>query len=500
MLIVEGIKQALIISILSKGWSAALALLAVPFYLDFIGVEAYGIVGLFVNFSILIGFLDFGLGTTLTRELARQAVKTETLADRRDIVHTFEFTYALIALLIGVAVAAGSTAVAKYWVRPQTLTSTEIAQALILAGIALACQWPTNLYSAGLAGLQRQVQLGVATMLFSTIRILLTLTAVWWQSNLESFFLAQTFSAGMQTLGTRWLLWRCLTMSEHKPCLKLTIIKSSLRFASGITGITITSIILTQIDKVILSRVLNLTEFGVYVVASTFAAGLYVLISPMFSVIFPRFSTIIHEGDTVKLASLYHASSQVMALLVIPAAVIIALFSKQIAYIWTGDYEISLNISHILPFLIMGNAFNGLLNIPFSIQMAYGWTSLALGLNILYIFFLAPGIWLAALNYGATGAASLWLILNSLSFLFMPLLMHKKLIKKEMYKWYKYGAIIPLLTSFLFAIPCASFNLIGSKVESLVFIMLLWLTIVCLLILILPRTRYYFLTTASSIS
>ncbi len=63
----EGIRRALVISILSRGWAAALTLLAVPLYLRFIGVEAYGVVGLFTSFSILVGFLDLGLGATLTR-------------------------------------------------------------------------------------------------------------------------------------------------------------------------------------------------------------------------------------------------------------------------------------------------------------------------------------------------------------------------------------------------------------------------------------------------
>ncbi len=499
MLITEGAKRALIVSILSKGWAAALSLIAVPFYLRFIGVEAYGVVGLFVNFSILVGFLDLGLGATLTRELARLPVKAGTLAEGRDLTRTFEFIYGLIALLIGLLVVVGSTSVAEHWVQAQTLTSSVIARALALGGVALACQWPTNLYSAGLAGLHRQVQLGIATMLFATIRIFLTVAAVWWQPSLESFFWAQTISAIFQTLGIRWLLWRSLRLDEHKPCLRLSILNSSFRFAGGMTGIAITSIILTQTDKVILSRVLSLTDFGVYVVASTFSAGLYMLISPMFSVIFPRFSSLIHDDDSIKLADCYHTSSQVMALLVIPTAVVIALFSKELLYIWTGDYEISLNASLILSFLIMGNAFNGLLNLPFSMQMAYGWTSLALSLNILYIFFLVPGIWLASLNYGAAGGASVWLILNLLSFLLMPFLMHKKLIHGEMGNWYLYGSVIPLLVSFLVALPVFLFGVNGGKLEVLILIILLWLAIVFLLILILPKTRSHILVTASNI-
>lgn len=493
----EGLRRALLISILSRGWAAALALLAVPLYLRFIGVEAYGVVGLFTSFSILVGFLDLGLGATLTRELAKVSARTGTLADGRDVVRTFELAYAFIALLIGLIVIFCSVPVAQHWVQAQALDRPEIAQALALAGVALACQWPTNLYSAGLAGVNRQAQLGIAAMVFATFRVALTLAAVWWKPSLESFFWAQIVSTLLQTLGMRWLLWSRLALVGHQPRPHMSIIRSSFNFAGGMTGIAITSIILTQTDKVILSKVLNLADFGIYVVAGTLATGLYMLISPVFSVMYPRFSSLVHVGDTPKLIDLFHTSSQVMAALVIPVAMVVAVFAHEVLYLWTGDVHLSQQGAGILGFLILGNALNGLMNIPYAAQIAFGWTSLPLWLNFIFIATLVPTILWATINYGALGAAAVWLLLNLLCLLIVPQLMHRLVLRGEKVGWYLNTFFIPILVSVPLAMLFRVLPTGGPRWEVAFSIFMSWTMLSTALVFALPRTRRIALQQAS---
>jgi O-antigen/teichoic acid export membrane protein len=486
-----------LISIFSRGWAAALALLAVPLYLRLIGVEAYGVVGIFTSFSILVGFLDLGLGATLTRELAKVSARTGTLADGRDVVRTFELAYSFIALFVGLLVIVCSVPVAQHWVQARELDHSDIAQALALAGVALACQWPTNLYSAGLSGVHRQAQLGIATMVFATFRVALTLTAVWWTHSLESFFCAQIISMLLQTLGMRWLLWRTLVLVGHQPQPRMSIIRSSFNFAGGMTGIAITTIILTQTDKLILSKVLNLADFGIYVVAGTLATGLYMLISPMYSVMYPRFTSLVHASDTPKLIDLFHTSSQVMAALVIPVATVVAVFAHEILFLWTGNVHLSQQGAGILGFLIVGNALNGLMNVPYAIQIAFGWTSLPFWLNIIYIATLVPTILWATINYGAIGAAAVWLLLNFLCLLIVPKLMHRQVLRGEKFEWYLNAFLIPILVSVPLAMLFRVFP-IGTKWEVVFSIFMSWAMLSIALILALPRTRRIALQLASN--
>lgn len=486
----EDIRRALAVSILSRGWAAALALLAVPLYLRFLGVEAYGVVGLFTSFSILVGFLDLGLGATLTRELARLSGRRDVLPHGRDVTRTFELTYALVALLIGLVVIACSTPVAQHWIKVQALDRAEVAQALTLAGIALACQWPANLYSSGLAGLHRQALLGVATMVFATLRVLLTLAAVWWKPTLESFFWAQVISALLQTLGLRWLLWRALGVAGHRPSMRFAIIQSSLHFAGGMTGITITSIILTQTDKVILSNALSLSDFGIYVVAGTLATGLYILISPMFSVVYPRFAALLHEGDTTKVVDLYHTSSQALAAMVIPVAAVIAGFPAEILYVWTGDTSLAQQGAWILVFLIIGNACNGIMNVPYALQLASGWTKLAFWVNVGAIAVLVPAIWWAAINFGAVGGAAVWALLNLGYVVLTPQIMHRRLLPGEKIAWYGADVLLPVMACAAVLLVLQQISLEGtSRVFIALALFAYWMLAATATMLVLPRLR-----------
>ncbi len=491
----ELIGQSLGYSILAKGWGGLIALLAVPFYAKIIGIEAYGIVGLFTSFSILIGFLDFGLGTTLARELARVPAKKINLAESRDFLRTFEIVYLLVAFLIVVLVTLSSTPIAYHWVQHQELKQSEIVNALSLAGVCLACQWPTNLYTSGLIGIQKQIPLAIATIFFSTIRVLITLAFIWLEPSLQSFFLGQILSALIQTFAIRSLLWRNLAQTCHKPKFNFEIIKSTLRFAGGMTGITITSVILTQLDKAILSKTLSLSDFGLYALIGSLATGLYMLISPVFSVMFPRFSSLVHQGDYVKLAHLYQTSSQFMALLIFPVVFLFSVFAQHVLYVWTGNEDLALNGAWILAMLMIGNGCNGVMNMPYALQLAFGRTKLAFLVNLGTIIMLVPIIWWAAVHYGAVGGATVWALLNVTVILLIPNFIHLSLLPEEKRRWYRIAVMLPLIVNacafyLLHQMPISS----ASRINLALVLCIYWALTTIATLFFLPNLRKILLT------
>lgn len=91
-----------------------------------------------------------------------------------------------------------------------------------------------------------------------------------------------------------------------------------LGFAAGAGGITLFGVILTQMDKVVLSKVLPLDAFGYYVLAATVAGGLQLFIRPVYTAVFPRLSALVASEGEVAIAHAYHWGSQLMATLVAP--------------------------------------------------------------------------------------------------------------------------------------------------------------------------------------
>ena len=486
----ENIKRALAVSILARGWSAALGLLAVPIYLRSLGIEAYGVVGLFTSMSVLVGFLDLGLGATLIRELASLSSHDDDLPRSRDVTRTFELAYGMIAVLLCVLGLVTASPLAQHWIQIGELEQQDVSHALALASVALAVQWPSNLYSAGMAGRHLQTQLSLATTLFATLRVFITLMVVWSTPTLAGFFWAQIGAALLQTFGLRFLLWRSMADKRHQPAFRSSILRHSMRFAGGMTGIAITSIALTQADKLILSNALSLEEFGVYVVAGTLATGIYMLISPIFSIMYPRFSLLLQQQDNSKIVDLYHTSSQTLALLVIPVTAVVAGFSENVLYIWTGNTPLSVQGGWILSFLIIGNACNGIMNMPYALQLAAGWTRLSFWMNVGAIVVLAPAIWWAAIHHGAAGGAAVWALLNLGYIVLTPHIMHRRLLPREKWSWEWADVLVPTLACIAALFILSFLPMMGASRPSIALTLLAYWALAALITAaFLPKVR-----------
>lgn len=138
------------------------------------------------------------------------------------------------------------------------------------------------------------------------------------------------------------------------------------------------------------------------------------------------------------------------------------------------------------------------MNLPFAIQLAFGWTSLAFWLNIAFIATLAPTIWWSATHYGATGAAAVWLVLNFLCLLIVPQLMHRLILPNQKKTWYWNGIIIPLLVSTPLALMTRSLITADARAYIVIYMILSWMLLSAAVILALPRTRLLALRKISS--
>jgi O-antigen/teichoic acid export membrane protein len=443
----EGVKRAFVASIAARSVAAALGLLATPIYLEFLGVEAYGVVGFFASLQVMVAFMDFGLTATLTRQLAVFSRDRAALAEGRDLTRTFEWAYLGLAAAIAFMLVSIAPFVASRWINVQSLSASHVVWPLQLAAVSLACGWPSNLYSAGLAGLHRQVPLAISTSVFAILRVGLAVLFLWWSPTLEHFFIAQLLASVLQSAGTRMQLWRALRQPGHRAAARWDLLAGSRRFAGGMTLITISSILLSQMDKLILSHVLPLPEFGVYSIAGTLAAALYILISPVFSVIYPRVSGLWKPGNESAAARLYHTSAQSMAVLVMPAAAVLACFPQQALFVLTGNHALSAQAAPLLVFMVLGSACNGIMNIPYALQLAAGWTSLSVWLNLAAIVLMAPATWWAATHFGAAGGAATWALLNLGYVLLTPHLLHSRLLPAEKWHWYAADVLAPAVAS-----------------------------------------------------
>ncbi|MDH5761908.1 MAG: oligosaccharide flippase family protein [Nitrospinota bacterium] len=438
-----------------KGWTALMALVFVPIYIDFIGIEAYGLVGIFLSLLALSTILDLGLSTSLNKELAHMSVHKENIAqDMNNMVRTLELVYWALAILIAGIIALSAPLLTEYWLSPKLLTEEQVFQAIVLMGLAIACQWPVTLYSGGLMGLQQQVKHNLILVVFSSLRAVGAIMVLWLISpTIQAFFIWQLIVSLLQTIATRITLKMCLPYSKFAGQFEFSLLKKLWRFAAGMTFISILAILLTQLDKIILSKMLSLEMFGYYTLGAMVATSVYVMVLPIQSALFPRFSQLVSKGDDKELGRLYHQSCQWVSLAVLPVAGLIALFSKQILLLWTGDQDIVTHTHALVSLLTIGSSLNAMMQLPYSLQLSHGWTKLALYMNLASVAVLIPCMAYLTSLYGAIGAAMVWVLLNAGYVLIGIQLMHRRLLKAEKWNWYLQDFATPLAGVLVVALP-----------------------------------------------
>lgn len=432
-------------------WTALFTIIFVPLYLPYIGIEAYGLVGIFTGIQALTTLLDFGLSPTLNRELARLSALENQSQTMHDLKKTLEVPNWIAACVIALLLAAAAPLVAAYWIQPKTLTITTITQSFIIMSISIAIQFTASFYVGGLLGLQKQLPLNIIYIICSTLRSAgAFLVVVFISPTIQAFLLWQGFVAILQLIAVAFLLKRSLPEVQEKGSFQKELLQKVWRFAAGMTGITIVSLILTQTDKVILSRMLSLEDFGYYTLAITVAAmAVATIVGSITNSVYPKFSRFVSLDDEVGLREFYHRSCQILSAFLIPVVVVIAAFAYQILLIWTRKEIIADNTHLLLSVVIIGTGLNGLMWLPYHLQLAYGWTKLVFYGNLAAIVFLVPLMVVGTYKYGAIGGALSFVLLNILYILILIQIMHRRLLKGEQWKWYFQDVLLPLGVSIL---------------------------------------------------
>ena len=445
------LRENLLAGFASAIWSALLGLAVVPFYLEYLGIEAYGLIGFSVTMQALLQLLDMGLASTINREVARcSASGNRTEAGK--LLHSLAVVYWSTAGVIALLIMSLAPLFPEYWLQSDQISEQTIEHAVMLMGLVLACRWPIGLYQGALVGAQR---LALSSGVTSTMGTMGSLGAVavlaFVSPTIEAFFIWQACVGLLQAATMRWVAWGVIGR-EKDIHFDVNELKRIWRFSVGMSGIALSGLVLTQLDKLILSKMVELEEFGHYMLATAVVSGLYLLIAPTFNVIYPRLSALVATGHTEQLTDLYRLGSRLLATVLFPIAMLLVVFPQDLVYVWTGNQAVASNVAPVVAFLAAGTALHGVMYFPYSLQLAYGTTRLPLKINAILIVVWVPLIIILALKFGALGGAMAWFVLHVLYMMLGTWFTHRRLLKGLGRKWLFQDVGVPLGLSILVGI------------------------------------------------
>jgi len=417
----------------------------IPVYIRFLGVEAYGLVGLLALLQAWFTLLDMGMTPTLNREMARFTAGIHSPQSIRNLLRSLEILCFGLAALIGASIWGSSGYLANNWLKAEALPASVVAQAISLMALVVALRFVEGIYRGSLMGLQRQVWYNGANAALATVRNGgAVLVLMWISATTQAFFLWHALVSILSVAILSSSVHRALPDAPSTPRFSFESLEGVWKFARGMIGISFVAFLLTQVDKVLLSRLLSLELFGYYTLATTLAGVTYMLVAPVTAALFPSMVTLVTADDHSALTSMYHQGAQLVTVITAPAALLLCLFSGDVVFMWSGDAGLAASTAPILSALVLGTFLNGLMWMPYQCQLAHGWTSLVLEGNIAGAAVLVPAIFWAVPHYGAIGAAWIWVAVNIGLILVVIPLMHRRLIPLEKWNWYIGDVLLPL--------------------------------------------------------
>lgn len=439
------LRRNLIANYLGQGWAGLMGLLFIPVYIDHLGMESFALIGVYAVLQAWLTLLDMGMSTTLNREMARFTAGAHTPQSIRDLLRSLEWMGVCMAILIGVVVWSVSAWLASDWLRADKLSTKTIAQAIAIMGWVVAGRLIEGLYRGVLLGLQRQVLFNVINAVFATLRAVGAIAVLAWVSpTIEAYFVWQLVVSLLALLFLGVVAHVCLPAPPSPARFSWAAIRSVWRFAAGMAAVTFLALLLTQVDKMLLSRLLDLQDFGYYALATLVASGLALLINPISQAYYPRFSELVARGDYAGLVGNYHRGAQLVSVLAAPAAMMLIFYGQEILAIWTGDADLAQRVAPLLALLVLGSLLNGMMHIPYMLQLAHGWPGLAVKVNLVAVLVLVPAILWITPRYGSLGAAAVWVVLNAGYVLIGVHFMYRRLLPQEKWVWYRNDVLWPV--------------------------------------------------------
>lgn len=427
-----------------------MSLVFIPYYIKYLGMEAYGLVGFFALLQACLTFLDMGVSPTVNREMAKFTAGKHTLQQIRNLLHTFEIIILGMSILIIIVIYVFSKWLSDQWVQAQTLETSTISKAIIMMGFVIGLKFIESLYRGAIIGLQHQVWLSSYSAFFATVRGLgALLVLIFVSDSIVAFFAWQVIISIIIVLTLSRYANALLPNSEKKARFSMLEIHKLKAFASSMMLISFLSLLLNQIDKVILSKMVSLVQFGYYTLATTVASTLFQLISPITQAYYPVLTKMVLENKTQELGIAFHNAAKLVSVVVLPIAFTIIFFGENFLYIWTKDKMIAQNSYQIMQILVLGNLLNCFMQIPYILQLANGSTSWAVNVSIFAMLVSVPLTIFSTLMFGLNGAAFVWVIINLGHILLSIHFIKEKFFYIEKWNWYMFDLLSPILITLV---------------------------------------------------
>ena len=459
---------SVLINYASRGWAALLAIAFVPIFIKLLGIEGYALVGLYISLSSLMVFANIGLNATVLRELARYSGGALSGQEAKDLVFSAASLFAGM-LLVFIALAYLTIPIVFYdWAASSALEHSQVILSIKLAFVALALRAVGALYRNGLIGLDKHIIANTIDIISISARYIgVTILLVFYKNDIVFFFIAQVIICLGEIISYRVALLVNLPITERNARWQMRLLIKNWRYSIGVAGLGCLTALLLQVDKLILTKMVSLEQFGYYSVAFTIAAVLSALSYPVVVTWQPKLARLHAEKNFFQLNVMYKYGCRLLVLVTVPASLVLCAFANELLYLWQQSEDVIQNSSLTMSLLVLAQMMLALTYMTQVLQMAYGWTRLLVISQALALLVLVPALVIMSSYWGIVGAASAVLLVLSLYSVIITYRANTRLVPDMAVKWLM-NYIAPSIVAILTVIAATKFVFAGSSTSSMI--------------------------------
>lgn len=426
-----------------------------PVYLRYLGGEAFGLVGFSIMLQAWIQLLDLGISPVLAREMSRYRAGSVSRNEISAKLNALEMAMGGAGLVVALLMTASSDWIARSWLSVNGISKGELATCVALIGLSGVLAWLSGMYRSCLSGLERQKLFNGLNVALATIRYVGVVPVLFYVSDAPVNFFAYQAGVGVLSVGLfSSAVRRCVTHRPtfrwHKPALL-----SMLPMVGSMAFLTIAWVSTTQIDKLVLSGLVPLEDYGNFMLATMAASGVMILIPPINQVVQPRLTILAERKDYVQLVMLYRLSMQIFVVAFFALGGVVAFFAEPILLVWVGSPAVAADAASILFWYALANSVTGVLVLPFMLQFAKGQLRFQVISNVVTLATFVPALVVAAVLWGAVGTGRVQFLGNLLFFSLWVPVVHRKLLPALSWRRMVSDAWVPGVVVLLSLFVCA---------------------------------------------
>ena len=381
----------------------AVAVLAVPFLLDRMGIERFGLLSLAWVLIGYFSFFDLGLGRALTKMVA---LHNDAGADEK-LSALCSTGMALVCLLglAGALLVAAAFPFSYLWLdRLPEEMHTEARHALVLIALGVPLVVATAALRGILEGFQRFRLLNFIRVPAGIALFLAPCASAWFSPRLD------------WAIGAL-LVTRLVVVAAHAlPCAGLVRLAASqvrrewiaplLHFGGWLTVSSVLGPVIVYIDRFVIGAMLSAASMAYYSAPFDIVSRLLLIPVALTSALFPAL-TRAQGTDPLAAQRLRRRSLQLTLVVVVPLAALGALIAEPAVRLWLGA-EFAAQSAGVMRILLLGFVFNAAAQIPFAAMHGHGLTRQTALLHLSELPLYLAVLILLVQSHGLEGAAIAW--------------------------------------------------------------------------------------------